>query len=54
MYLPWKETSQRSFFQLTSQFRPEQAAAVATLLFSVSFVLVLITERLVHRRRDVP
>jgi len=41
-------------FQLTSQFRPEQAAAVATLLFSVSFVLVLITERLVHRRRDVP
>src|SRR5439155_685496 len=41
-------------FQLTSQFRPEQAAAVATLLFSVSFVLVLITERLVHRRRDAP
>jgi sulfate/thiosulfate transport system permease protein len=39
-------------FQLTSQFRPEQAAAVATLLFGISFVLVLVTERLVHRRRD--
>jgi sulfate transport system permease protein len=38
-------------FQLTSQFRPEQAAAVATLLFTVSLVLVLVTERLVHRRR---
>ena len=31
-------------FQLTSQFRPEEAAAVATLLFAISFVLVLITD----------
>jgi sulfate transport system permease protein len=37
-------------FQLTQQFRPEEAAAVATLLFAVSFLLVLITERLVGRR----
>jgi sulfate/thiosulfate transport system permease protein len=41
-------------FQLTSQFRPEQAAAVATLLFTVSFVLVLVTERLVDHRRTGP
>ncbi|HEY3211161.1 MAG TPA: sulfate ABC transporter permease subunit CysT [Actinomycetota bacterium] len=39
-------------FQLTSQFRPEQAAAVATLLFAISFVLVLVTERLVNRREE--
>ena len=32
-------------FQLTSQFRPEEAAAVATLLFAISFVLVLVTTR---------
>jgi sulfate transport system permease protein len=40
-------------FQLTSQFHPEQAAAVAAVLFAFSFALVLITERLVNRRRDV-
>ena len=40
-------------FQLTSQFRPEQAAAVATLLFTMSFLLVLVTERLVNVRREV-
>ena len=34
-------------FQLASQFQPNQAAAVATLLFAISFVLVLVTERLV-------
>ena len=34
-------------FQLASQFQPNQAAAVATLLFALSFVLVLVTERLV-------
>ena len=33
-------------FQLASQFRPEEAAAVATLLFGISFVMVLITDRL--------
>lgn len=37
-------------FQLTSQFRPAEAAAVATLLFALSFVLVLGTNRLLRRR----
>ena len=37
-------------FQLTSQFRPAEAAAVATLLFSIAFVLVLITSRLTKPR----
>ena len=37
-------------FQLTGQFRPEEAAAVATLMFGISFVLVLITARLLKRR----
>jgi sulfate/thiosulfate transport system permease protein len=41
-------------FQLASQFRPEQAAAVATLLFALSFLLVLLTERLVNRREASP
>jgi sulfate transport system permease protein len=36
-------------FQLTSQFKPEEAAAVSALLFGLSFFLVLITERLVSR-----
>jgi sulfate transport system permease protein len=38
-------------FQLTSQFRTEEAAAVSVVLFAISFVLVVVTERLVHRRR---
>lgn len=38
-------------FQLTSQFKPEEAAAVATLLFAISFVLVLVTSRLVRTER---
>lgn len=37
-------------FQLASQFRPEEAAAVASCLFLLSFALVLIVERLIHRR----
>jgi sulfate transport system permease protein len=37
-------------FQLVSQFRPEEAAAVATLLFAISFVVVLITARLTRSR----
>jgi sulfate transport system permease protein len=37
-------------FQLTSQFRPAEAAAVATLLFAISFVLVLATGRMLRRR----
>jgi sulfate transport system permease protein len=39
-------------FQLTQQFRPEQAAAVATLLFTISFVLVLVTARLLKREEE--
>lgn len=37
-------------FQLASQFRPGEAAAVATLLFSISFVIVLATARLLRRK----
>ncbi len=36
-------------FSLISQFKPEEAAAVAALLFGLSFVLVLVTERLIGR-----
>ena len=39
-------------FQLTSQFR-RRAAAVATVLFAISFVLVLVTERLIGRKGKV-
>jgi sulfate transport system permease protein len=39
-------------FQLTSQFRYEEAAAVATLLFGLSLVVVFITERLTAHRMD--
>jgi sulfate transport system permease protein len=38
-------------FQLTTHFNPDEAAAVATLLFVISFVLVLITSRLVRTER---
>lgn len=37
-------------FQLASQFRTEEAAAVAASLFSISFILVLITARLNKRK----
>ena len=37
-------------FQLASQFRPEDAAAVATLLFGLSFIVVMSVERLLLRR----
>jgi sulfate transport system permease protein len=37
-------------FQLTGQFRFAEAAAVATLLFAISFVLVLATGRLLRRK----
>lgn len=40
-------------FQLTSQFRYAEAAAVSTLLFALSLILVLITERLTAHRSDV-
>ncbi|HEY5904961.1 MAG TPA: sulfate ABC transporter permease subunit CysT [Actinomycetota bacterium] len=39
-------------FQLANQFRPIEAAAVATLLFSISFLLVLVTARLLKRKED--
>lgn len=38
-------------FQLASQFKPEQAAAVASVLFAISFAMVLVTTRLVRSRR---
>jgi sulfate transport system permease protein len=38
-------------FQLASQFKPEQAAAVASVLFAISFGTVLITTRLARGRR---
>ena len=37
-------------FQLANQFRAQEAAAVASLLFLFSFTLVLITHRLISRR----
>ena len=37
-------------FQLANQFRAQEAAAVASLLFLLSFALVLITHRLISRR----
>ena len=39
-------------FQLANQFRPQEAAAVATLMFAISFVLVLVTARFVMRRHE--
>jgi len=39
-------------FQLTSQFHYAQAAAISSLLFALSFVLVLVTERLVSQRAE--
>ena len=39
-------------YQLNNQFKPEQAAAVATVLFAVSFVVVLATTRLIRTRKD--
>jgi len=45
------KTAPYLIFQLTNQFKPEEAAAVATLLFAISFVLVLVTSRLVRIER---
>jgi sulfate transport system permease protein len=36
-------------FQLTNQFRPAEAASIATLMFAISFVLVLLTSRFLGR-----
>jgi sulfate/thiosulfate transport system permease protein len=38
--------------QLASQFKPGEAAAVATLLFAISFALVMITARLLRRKES--
>ena len=39
-------------FQLANQFRPQEAAAVASLLFLISFALVLATHRLIARKGE--
>lgn len=39
-------------FQLANQFRPAEAASIATLMFAISFVLVLVTARLLARRAE--
>jgi sulfate transport system permease protein len=39
-------------FQLASQFKPDQAAAISTVMFTFSFFLVLITYRLIGRRGE--
>ena len=38
--------------QLTLSFKPEEAAAVATMMFAISFVVVLITSRLIRSRKE--
>ncbi len=47
--LPGTLTSPVYLFQLTSQFRYEEAAVIATVLFSISFLLVLVTDRLLKQ-----
>ena len=39
-------------FQLASQFRTSEAAAVASVLFALSFVMVLLTARLLRRKEE--
>jgi sulfate/thiosulfate transport system permease protein len=39
--------------QLASQFRPQEAAAVSTLLFAISFLTILVTYRLVQHRSEL-
>jgi sulfate transport system permease protein len=50
--IPGTLTAPVYIFQLVNQFRFEEAAAVATLLFFVSGTMVLVTERLIDRRRE--
>lgn len=38
-------------FNLANQFRAQEAAAIATLMFGISFVLVLVTSRLLRGRQ---
>ncbi|HEU4489142.1 MAG TPA: molybdate ABC transporter permease subunit, partial [Actinomycetota bacterium] len=51
--LPGTLTSPVYIFQLSSQFRYEEAAAIATVLFTISFLMVLITDRLLKQRGEV-
>jgi sulfate transport system permease protein len=39
-------------YQLANQFRPAEAAAIATLMFAISFVLVLVTARVLTRTSE--
>jgi sulfate transport system permease protein len=48
--LPKTLTAPVYIFQLVSQFRYEEAAAISTLLFFVSFTLVMVTEYLLLRK----
>jgi sulfate transport system permease protein len=50
--IPGTLTAPVYIFQLVNQFRFEEAAAVATLLFAISGTMVLLTEGLVNRRKD--
>jgi len=47
-----KLTAPVYIFQLVNQFRFEEAAAVATALFAISFILVLITERVLKKGNE--
>jgi sulfate transport system permease protein len=38
--------------QLASQFKPDQAAAIASVFFAISFVVVLATTRLIRTRKE--
>lgn len=51
--LPKTTTAPLLIFQLTSQLRYEEAAAIAVFLFTVSFVLVLLTQRVLNRASEV-
>ncbi|HEX2234731.1 MAG TPA: sulfate ABC transporter permease subunit CysT [Actinomycetota bacterium] len=50
--IPGTLTAPVFIFQLTSQFRFEEAAAVSTVLFTISCSLVLLTERLLRRQKE--
>lgn len=50
--IPGTLTAPVYIFQLVQQFRYEEAAAVATVLFTISFVIVLATERLLRRKES--
>jgi sulfate/thiosulfate transport system permease protein len=52
--IPGTLTAPVYIFQLVSQFRFEEAAALATLLFAISGTVVVLTERLIIRRREEP